>query len=84
MNWQQFGRDLVTFARRFATGDFARIVPEAHEQAAVASRSPRMASLMVWRRALLVLACLLTSAYFVKSCFDPHTFRSQFEQPKNP
>ena len=80
MNWQQFGRDLIMFAKRFATGDFARIVPEAHEQAAVASRTPRMASLMVWRRALLVLACLLTAAFFIKSCFDPHTFRSQYEQ----
>lgn len=80
MNWQQFGRDLVTFVRRFATGDFARIVPETHEQAAVASRTPRMASLIVWRRALLVLACLLTAFYFIKSCFDPHTFGSVYEQ----
>ncbi len=80
VNWQQFGKDLITFAKRFASGDFARIIPEPHEQSGVAGRLPRMASLMVWRRALLMLACVLTSAYFVKSCFDPHTFRSQLEK----
>lgn len=80
LNWQQFGRDLLTFGKRFKTGDFARITPEPHEQPAVAACLPRMASLIVWRRALLVLACILTAVYFIKSCFDPHTFRGQLEK----
>ena len=80
VNWQQLGRDLVTFAKRFAAGDFARIAPEPHEQPKVAACLPRMASLMVWRRALLIMACILTAIFFIKSCFDPHTFRSQIEK----
>lgn len=80
VNWQQLGKDLITFGKRFAAGDFARITPESHEQPLVAACRPRMASLMVWRRALLVLACLLTGVFFIKSCFDPHTFRGQIEK----
>lgn len=41
---------------------------------------PRMSALMVWRRALLVIACILSSILAVKSCFDPHSFRAQYEE----
>lgn len=80
VDWQQFGKDLKTFGKRFAASDFAHITPEVHEQNAVAAFFPRMAALVVWRRALLTLASILTLILVIKSCFDPHTLSSQVEQ----
>ena len=47
---------------------------------AVSSYYPRMASLMVWRRALLTLAFVLSAILLVKTCFDPHTFQGIMER----
>jgi len=70
--------DFKTFGQRFFTGDFALIKPESHEQPAVAAHPPRMAALIVWRRALLFMACVLSVVLLIKTCFDPHTFRGVF------
>src|SRR5688572_6913520 len=32
VDWQQLGKDLKVFGKRFAGSDFARIQPEPHEQ----------------------------------------------------
>lgn len=76
INWQQLGADCKVFGKRFVTGDFALIQPGPTEHAAVAGQTPRMASLIVWRRALLFMAAVLSVILFIKTCFDPHTFRS--------
>lgn len=76
VNWKQLGMDFKTFGLRFITGDFALIKPEPHEQPAVAAHPPRMAALIVWRRALLFMACVFSVVLLIKSCFDPHTWRT--------
>jgi hypothetical protein len=78
VDWKQLGMDFKVFGRRFFTGDFSLIKPETHEQPAVAAHPPRMASLIVWRRALLFMACVLSVALLIKTCFDPHTFRGVY------
>lgn len=78
VNWQQMGSDLKTFGRRAALSDFSKITPESQEMPVVGSYAPRMASLVVWRRAVLVIAWILSAILAVKSCFDPHTFRAQY------
>jgi hypothetical protein len=79
VDWNQLGKDFQTFGKRVAVSDFARISPEPHEMSAVASHGPRMAALVVWRRALLILACVLTALMLLKRCFDPFTFQSAFK-----
>jgi hypothetical protein len=74
VDWSQMGQDCKLFARRFATADFALIHPGPGEQAAVAGHTPRMASLIVWRRALLFMAAVLSVILAIKSCFDSHTY----------
>lgn len=76
VNWQQLAGDFKTFGRRFVTGDFALIKPEPHEAPATAGQPPRMGALMVWRRALLFMACVFTVGLLLKSCFDPHSYRA--------
>jgi|GEM_PF-5328599 len=80
VDWQQLGKDLQVFGKRFAGSDFARIQPGPQEQPAVAAFLPRMAALIVWRRALLVLACLFTVTQIIKSCFDPLTVGAQVHE----
>lgn len=77
VDWQQLTADLKIFGKRAALSDFAKISPEPHEHPTVADFTPRMSSLIVWRRALLFIACILTGILAIKSCFDPHTFREQ-------
>jgi hypothetical protein len=79
VDWKQLGADFKTFGERFAAGDFAKIHPKPHEHPAVSSFAPRMGALIVWRRALLALACVLSFILIVKSCFDPHTLGGQLE-----
>ena len=77
VDWKQLGMDFKTFGRRFATSDFAHITPEPHEMSAVAGHTPRMAALIVWRRALLMMACVLTAVLLIKRCFDPLTVQAR-------
>ncbi len=79
-DWQQLGADFKTFGERFAASDFAKIHPKPHEAPAVAGYLPRMAALIVWRRALLVLASVLSIILFIKTCFDPHDLESVLEK----
>jgi hypothetical protein len=79
VDWKQLGADLKTFGERFTASDFAKIHPKPHEQAAVSSYAPRMGALIVWRRALLTLACIFSFILIVKSCFEPHTLGGQIE-----
>ncbi len=81
MDWQQLGSDFKTFGRRFYVSDFARITPEPHEQPALHGQTPRMSALIVWRRALLMMACVLTAILVVKRCFDPLTLQAQLSDP---
>jgi hypothetical protein len=78
VDWKQLGEDLKTFGQRFAAGDFAKISPKPHELPAVGGMASRMASFMVWRRALLILATILSIVLAIKSCFDPHTLESSY------
>jgi hypothetical protein len=81
VNWKQLSMDFKTFGRRFFVSDFARITPEAHEQSAVSGQTPRMGALIVWRRALLMMACVLTAILVVKRCFDPMTLQAKQSDP---
>jgi len=76
VDWALLGRDFKTFGHRFVTGDFALIKPEPHEVPATSGQPPRRGALMVWRRALLFMACVFSIVLLIKSCFDPHTYRA--------
>jgi hypothetical protein len=80
VDWKQLGADLKTFGERFAASDFAKIHPKPHEMPAVSAFAPRMGALIVWRRALLTLACIFSVILLVKTCFDPHTLGGAIEQ----
>jgi hypothetical protein len=80
VDWKEYGADFAVFGQRFASSDFAKISPKPGEEPAVAGHFPRMAALIVWRRALLAMAFVLGVILFIKSCFDPHTYHAAREK----
>jgi hypothetical protein len=80
VDWPSHLEAAKVFPRRFATGDFSLIQPLPHESAAVAGLAPRVAAHTVWRRALLVMACVLSFVVFIKHCFEPRTMEASVEE----